>query len=102
MNDSEEILEKIVGLHNRVLEVKKQSNDEQRKIALDKFANYLHKLFYSFEPDFFQLNISRFVDDEIALIKSSMELWPQIVEICYYAKDTVKLPQTKVKNIKIK
>ena len=102
INDSEEILEKIVGLHRKVLEVKEQSNNEQRKIALDKFANYLHKVFYSFEPDFFQENISRIVDDEITLIKSSMELWPDIIEICYYAKDTMKLPQTKVKNVKIK
>ena len=50
------------------------------------------------EPDFFQQNVSRIVDDVISQIHASLEIWPTLVEICYYYKDKKPLPQTKVKN----
>ncbi len=100
IEDSEKILEKIKRIHKQVLENRNQIKEESRRSALDKFANNLYRVFYSFESDFFQQNVSRIVDDEIGLIKTSMELWPTIIEICYYAKDIKELPQTKVDNTK--
>ena len=37
------------------------------------FAANLEKAFYGFEPDFFQHNLTRIVDDAIAVIKSTLE-----------------------------
>ena len=45
------------------------------------FAANLEKAFYGFEPDFFQQNLLRIVDDVISVIKGSIELWPTLVEI---------------------
>ncbi len=50
------------------------------------FAANLQKAFYGFEPDFFQQNLLRIVDDVISVIKGSIELWPTLVEICYFQK----------------
>jgi hypothetical protein len=36
------------------------------------------KAFYSFEPDFFQQNLLRIVDDVVGVIKASIQLWPTI------------------------
>ncbi len=35
----------------------------------------------------------------ISVIKGSIELWPTLVEICYFQKDCKGLPQTKVNNL---
>jgi hypothetical protein len=51
------------------------------------------------EPDFFQQNLLRIVDDVITVIKGSIEQWPTLVEICYFQKDCKGLPQTKVNNL---
>ena len=56
------------------------------------------KAFYGFEPDFFQQNLLRIVDDVVSVIKGSIELWPTLVEICYFQKDRQGLPQIKVNN----
>jgi hypothetical protein len=40
------------------------------------------------------------VDDVISVIKGSIELWPSLVEICYYHKSRKGLPQVRVKNQK--
>jgi len=50
------------------------------------FAANLHKAFYGFEPDFFQQNLLRIVDDVVSVIKGSIELWPTLVEICYFQR----------------
>jgi len=52
----------------------------------------LEKAFYGFEPDFFQHNLLRIVDDAVAVIKASIELWPTLVEICYFQKIRHGLP----------
>jgi glycogen debranching enzyme len=59
---------------------------------------HLEKAFYGFEPDFFQQNLLRIVDDVVSVIKGSIELWPTLVEICYFHKDRKGLPQIRVKN----
>ncbi len=98
--DSEIILDKIYKLYERIIKDRNSIEDISRKEALDKFASNLNRVFYGFEPDFFQQNISRFVDDEIGLIKSSIEIWQNLVEICYYKKESKNLPQNRVGNKK--
>ena len=58
------------------------------------------KAFYGFEPDCFQQNLARIVDDAISAIKGSIELWPTLVEISYCQKDRYGLPQLRVHNQK--
>ncbi len=70
----------------------------ERKDALRLFAANLQKSFYAFEPDFFQQNLLRIVDDVVTVIKGSIELWPTLVEICYFEKDRRGLPRTKLNN----
>jgi hypothetical protein len=62
----------------------------------------LFKAYYGFEPDVFQQNLLRIVDDVVSHIKGSLELWPTLVEICYLHKDRKGLPQVRVKNTKKK
>jgi hypothetical protein len=38
----------------------------------------------------------------ISVIHASLELWPTLVEICYFHKDKKDLPQLRVKNKKLK
>lgn len=54
--------------------------------------------FYAFEPDFFQHNLLRMVDDVVSIIRGSLGLWPTLVEICYFKKGRQGLPQTRVGN----
>jgi hypothetical protein len=97
--DALEILEKIRTVHARALHAADAAEPE-RAIALRAFAASLEKSFYSFEPDFFQQNLLRIVDDVISVIKGSIEIWPTLVEVCYFQKDRKGLPQTKVRNQK--
>jgi hypothetical protein len=90
--DAEEILDKITGLHRRALYAAEAAKSPERVDALRLFAANLEKAFYGFEPDFFQHNLLRIVDDAIAVIKASIELWPTLVEICYFQKVRPGLP----------
>jgi hypothetical protein len=96
--DAEEILSKVSALYGRALEAAEAASTPQRSEALRLFAANLEKAFYGFEPDFFQQNLLRIVDDVISVIKGSIELWPSLVEICYFHKSRNGLPQTRVKN----
>lgn len=96
--DSEEILEKVKGVHARVLAAVNRTKIEERRRSLALFAETLSKSFYGFEPDFFQQNVARIVDDVISQIQASLELWPTIVEICYYQKDKEMFPHVRVNN----
>jgi hypothetical protein len=98
--DAQEILDKISRLHARTLDA---ANDAEpvRAEALRVFAANLEKVFYGFEPDFFQQNLLRIVDDVVSVIKGSIELWPTLVEVCYFHKNRAGLPQTKVNNQRI-
>jgi hypothetical protein len=98
--DAEEILGKITSLHGRALEAAETAGGPQRAEALRLFAANLDKAFYGFEPDFFQQNLLRIVDDVVSLIKGSIELWPTLVEICYFQKRRKGLPQVRVQNHK--
>ena len=98
--DSREILEKIIGLYNRALKAADMAPNAERVDSLRIFAANLQKAYYGFEPDFFQQNLLRIVDDVICVIKGSIELWPTLVEICYLQKGRRGLPQTRVRNRK--
>ena len=98
--DAREILDKIAQVHSRALEAAGRAATPQRAEALRLFAANLNKAFYGFEPDFFQQNLLRIVDDVISVIKGSIELWPTLVEICYFHKNRKGLPQVRVKNRK--
>jgi hypothetical protein len=97
--DAQEVLEKIRLVHGRALQAAEAAEPE-RAVALRVFAANLDKSFYGFEPDFFQQNLLRIVDDVISVIKGSIELWPTLVEVCYFQKNRHGLPQTKVRNQK--
>jgi hypothetical protein len=99
-DDAGAILERIGRLHQRTLEAAAATPNGERANALRLFAANLNKAFYGFEPDFFHQNLLRIVDDVVSVIKGSLELWPTLVEICYFEKDRRGLPQIPVKNRK--
>jgi hypothetical protein len=96
--DADEILDKIVSLHRRAQEAVPDAPSAERAEALKLFAANLDKAFYGFEPDFFQQNLVRIVDDVISSIKSSIELWPTLVEIAYFEQARRGLPQRRIAN----
>jgi hypothetical protein len=98
--DAREILDKIVVLHQRALKAAEIARTPSRADALRAFAVSLEKAFYSFEPDFFQQNLLRIVDDVVGIIKASIQLWPTLVEIAYFEKRRNGLPKTLVANQK--
>ncbi|MBV8814311.1 MAG: hypothetical protein JO271_07465 [Verrucomicrobia bacterium] len=102
LKDSEDILESVNAVHTRVLKAAAHTKIPERKEALLLFAETLSRSFYGFEPDFFQQNVSRIVDDVVSQIHASLEIWPTLVEICYFHKDKREFPQIKVQNKKVK
>jgi hypothetical protein len=102
LQDSAEILAKITAVHARVLDVAERTPEGERRMSLRLFAENLSKAFYGFEPDFFQQNVNRIVDDVVSQFHASLELWPTLIEICYLQKDKRELPRTRVKNKRIK
>jgi hypothetical protein len=99
-DDAREILEKIVALHRRAMQAAEGARTPDRAQALRLFAASLEKAFYGFEPDFFQQNLLRIVDDVVGVIKASIQLWPTLVEIAYFEKRRNGLPKTRVYNQK--
>jgi hypothetical protein len=98
LQDTEEILESAIAIHTRLLDARQHAASSERRDALGLFAAGLSRAFYDFEPDFFQQNVSRIVDDEIGLIRSSLEIWPTLLEIVYFQKNCRSLPIRRVKN----
>jgi hypothetical protein len=98
--DAHEVLHKISALYGRAVEAAEAAATGERAEALRQFAANLQKAFYGFEPDFFQQNLLRIVDDVVSVIKGSIELWPTLVEICYFQKGRKGLPQVRVNNKK--
>ncbi len=98
LEDSEEILDSARALHARVLTRMTDATSPERRDALGHFAAGLSRTFYDFEPDFFQQNVSRIVDDEVGLIRSSLEIWPTLLEIVYFKRHCRSLPMRRVRN----
>jgi hypothetical protein len=97
-DDAGSILEKVAAMYGRALDAAERSSQPERKDALRLFAANLQKCFYAFEPDFFQQNLLRIVDDVVTTIKGSIELWPTLIEICFFEKARRGLPRIKVNN----
>ncbi|MDR3404589.1 MAG: hypothetical protein P4L99_18955 [Chthoniobacter sp.] len=102
LKDTQEILDKITEVNRQVVEAAGRTKDVQRREALNLFSENLARSFYGFEPDFFQQNVTRIVDDVVSVIQASLELWPTLVETCYFHKDKKEFPQLRVKNKKLK
>jgi len=96
--DAREILDKMRALHERALRAAETARTPERAEELRRFAASLEKAFYNFEPDFFQQNLLRIVDDVINVIKASIQLWPTLVEIAYFEKRRNGLPRVRVSN----
>jgi hypothetical protein len=96
--DAEQILQKISALHARAEQAVLDAPTPERGLALRSFATNLRKSFYGFEPDFFQQNLLRIVDDVLTVIKGSIELWPTLVEIVFFEKARHGLPELRVAN----
>ncbi|HTE45939.1 MAG TPA: hypothetical protein VK636_11885 [Gemmatimonadaceae bacterium] len=62
----------------------------------------LRRGFYDFEPDFFQQSLARLVDDVVTEIKASLEVWPTLVEMCFFEQRKRGLPQTLVNNERLR
>jgi hypothetical protein len=97
LQDTAELLDKAHELLSRISAATKTAEFSERAAALGKFAESLKRSFYDLEPDFFQQNVSRIVSEEISLIKSSLEIWPTLLEITYFQKKGRALPTRKVK-----
>jgi hypothetical protein len=98
LEDSQVILDEARALHARVVEAIARAGSDDRRAALGQFAAGLSRTFYDFEPDFFQQNVSRIVDDEVGLIRSALEIWPTLLEIVYFKRHCRSLPIRRVRN----
>jgi len=98
MEDTTQILERIQALHQRAKTAATKAKDSERRMGIEFFADSLQKAFYGFDSDFFQQNVTRMVDDVISQFKGSLDLWPTLIEICYYAKSKKAFPQVRVRN----
>jgi hypothetical protein len=98
LEDCDRMLARVVALHGRVLEAVDRAESPERATALRSFAVTLEKAFYGFEPDFFQQNLIRIVDDVVSQFKGSLELWPTLVEVVYLQKRRSGLPLLRVGN----
>jgi hypothetical protein len=96
--DAEQILTKIGALYARAERAAAEASSADRSAVLRVFAANLRKSFYGFEPDFFQQNLLRIVDDVLTVIKGSIELWPTLVEIAFFEKARHGLPELCVRN----
>ena len=99
--DTTEILDRIATLHRRVLDGARVAPGDERRRSLLAFAENLEKAFYGFDPDFVQPNVSRIVDDVVSQIQGALDLWPTLIEICYFRKHTRDLPKVRVQNVRL-
>jgi len=99
--DTVEMLDRVVALHRRVAGAARVAKTDERKKSLLAFSENLEKVFYGFDPDFLQQNVSRIVDDVVSQIQGALELWPTLVEIGYFRKHTHDLPKVRVKNVRL-
>lgn len=96
--ESTPMLDSARSIHARVLAAMECARTEERRAALGHIAVNLSRTFYNFEPDFFQQNVSRRVDNEVGLIRSALEIWPTRLEIVYFKKNCRQLPLRRVRN----
>jgi hypothetical protein len=100
--DCEEILGRMSDLQARCVAAQGTAGNPARTDALRAFTINLRRAFYDFEPDFFQQNMARIVDDVVTEIKAALELWPTLIEICFFEKSRRGLPQSQVNNPRLR
>jgi hypothetical protein len=95
--DTDEILERIRGLHARIGSASRAATGARAE-ALLRLEEDLFRSFYGFESDFLHQNVARIVDDVVSVFRSALELWPSLVEICFLEKRRHGLPMSRVNN----
>lgn len=98
LGDTDAILDRITGLHARVLRAASEAASAERREALAGLAENLSKAFYGFDLDFFHQNVARIVDEVVSVFRGALELWPTLVEICHFHKHRHELPMVRVAN----
>ncbi len=98
LQDSEEILTRIAGVHAQVLAAVKPPRVRNGGRRCNSSPTASRRRSTASSRTSFQQNVSRIVDDVVSQIQASLEIWPTLVEVCYYYKDKKPLPQIRVKN----
>jgi hypothetical protein len=99
LEDTDEILSRVTALHGRVIRGAQEAASPDRREALAGLAENLSKAFYGFDPDFFNQNVARILDDVMSVFRGALDLWPTLVEICHFYKHRQDLPQVRVENL---
>jgi len=94
--DTERILDKMRRIQSRVLAAVEASKRPRRSEELMRFALGLEHVFSAFEPDLFEYNLRRTLKDTVSAIKSSLELWPMLLEIAATSARRSELPRTRI------
>ena len=97
-HDVEHIVEKVAALHGRAVAIASVAWNPDRARALRRFAANLDKLFYGFVAESFDAPLARIVDEAVRMIKGSIELWPNLIEIAFVQKRRSGLPCVYVNN----
>lgn len=82
VEEGDRILEKMRRLRERVVGVSETCRDVQRTLELVRFAVELESVFDGFDRDLFHYNLRRTLQQTVSAIRSSLQLWPDILEIC--------------------
>lgn len=90
------ILERMRRLQARVVFAAEHATDKRRVEELGRFATSLELAFCDFDFDFFQHTLFRVIGDTVRRIKSSLALWPTLLEICDHSARHGELPQRKI------
>ncbi|HEY3500300.1 MAG TPA: hypothetical protein VGK73_36665 [Polyangiaceae bacterium] len=94
--DSEIILEKMHRLRERTRRALEAAKNPQRKEELLRFLVTLEDAFFGYELDAFQHGMRRILKRSVSTIKSSLELWPTLLEISDQAARHGELPQRRI------
>lgn len=94
--DSDLVLERMLGLRQRVLAAAEACKNARRTEELLRFAFTLESVFSGFERDLFHYNLTRTLRDTVTTIKSSLALWPALLEICDADARHNQLPRTRI------
>lgn len=94
--DSEIILEKMHRLRERVRRAHEAAKNPVRKDELLRFLVTLEDAFFGYEVDAFQHGMRRLLRRSVSTIKSSLELWPMLLEISDQAARRGELPQRRI------
>ena len=95
LEETATILDKVHRLYDRAQAAIKTASS-LRCEELNCFAASLKHVCFGFHLDFFQYNLQRLLRCTVSAIKSSLNLWPQLLEICGEGARRRELPQLRV------